>query len=189
VTSVDCVVVGGGPAGLAAARTAGNTEEQPAGRARDLDTPIHWPGARQLTDWTRLSPAEIPLVAEINPMMQVAEVERRLAEGQDCLLGWVGQDLAYYHWATAQPTYLAYLDKTLRPRENQVFGDGSYVAPRFRHRGIYQEATTRNLIYERERGRHSYLFLVAWWHRPSIRVNLRLGCVPVGSIGRCPGRC
>jgi hypothetical protein len=131
-----------------------------------------------------LTEADIPAISAIDPAMSPSEVQRRLADGQLCNLGWVGSDLAYYHWETWQPTYFPFLGLTLRPRPGQICGCGTYTAEKFRRLGIHREGATDGLRLKQERGGRVAIFFVAWWHRPSRRVySEHLGGIEVGSIG------
>jgi hypothetical protein len=152
--------------------------------ARDLQTPLPEARLRILTHWSILTAADIPAISAIDPAMSSPEVRRRLVDGQLCNLGWVGSDLAYYHWETAQPTYFPYLGLTLRPQPGQICGCGTYTAEEFRRLGVHTEAAVDGLRLKRERGGRVAIFFVAWWHGPSLRVYAEhLGGIEVGSIG------
>jgi hypothetical protein len=150
---------------------------------RDLRLPIPSTTPRQPIHMTTLSEADIPAIGAIDPAMHRAEVERRLAEGQVCTLAWVGPDLAYYSWSTTRPIALAYLGMTLVLEPGQIFVDITYTAPRFRRLGMHHDLATLRLIDERSTGAITHLTLVAWWHRPSLRVFSRLGFTVAGTIG------
>jgi hypothetical protein len=152
--------------------------------ARDLDQPLPPVPPRVTTRWTLLAEREIPTLCAADRAMEPADVRRRLADGQECHLGWVGDELAHYRWETTLPTPVPYLGKILRPLPGQVCGCGAFTAPAFRRLGIHTEAGILALHRKRARGLRTAIHFVAWWHRPSRRVYLeRAGCRVDGAIG------
>jgi hypothetical protein len=152
--------------------------------ARDLSRPLPEIRSSQVSHWTALTEVDIPTIGAVDPAMTPIEVERRLADGQECHLGWIGLDLAHYRWETSRPTLLTYLGKTLRPLPGQICGCGAFTAQPYRRRGIHTEAAIRGLYRKRARGARTAIHFVAWWHVPSHRVYVgRLGASEAGSIG------
>src|SRR5262249_43934548 len=69
-----------------------------------------WPGLRVTT----LGPADVPALSAVARRMPREDVARRLAEGQQCTLGWWGRELAHARWDSTAPVYLPYLGRVLR---------------------------------------------------------------------------
>ena len=57
---------------------------------KDLRLPLPEVPAHESLQWTGFTEAQIDRVLAINPALSEAEIRRRLKEGQECLLGWMG---------------------------------------------------------------------------------------------------
>lgn len=152
--------------------------------AKQLSLPLPEVPISPLTHWTVLAEPETAAICAINARMTPADIQRRLAEGQECHLGWIGPDLAHYRWEITRPSYLPYLGKTVRPEAGQVYADDDYTARRFRRQGIHAAAATLALHRMQRRGLRQVLGIIAWWNEPSLRVvRDKMGYRVVGAIG------
>lgn len=143
------------------------------------DVPAH-----ESLRWTGFAEAQIDRVLAINPALSEAEIRRRLKEGQECLLCWIGESLVHYRWdATASP-YLPYLGKTLRFLEGNIHATDIFTHPAFRGRGIQTASSITALHRARDLGLSRLITIVAWWNAPAMRVNLqKSGHSVVGTVG------
>jgi GNAT superfamily N-acetyltransferase len=151
---------------------------------RDLTRPrpavARPPGLR----WSVLTDAEVPAILAADPRATAADVARRRREGQACHLCWVGGTLAHYRWEATGESYLPFLDRVVRPAPGDVFGAGLFTRPELRGRGLHALTTAVALERLREQGYRRAIAFVAWWHRPSLRVELdHAGGRVAGAVG------
>lgn len=151
---------------------------------KDLRLPLPEVPAHESLRWTGFTEAQIDRVLAINPALSEAEIRRRLKEGQECLLCWIGESLVHYRWdATASP-YLPYLGKTLRFLEGDIHATDIFTHPAFRGRGIQTASSIMALHRARDLGLSRSIGIVAWWNAPSLRVNLqKTGRSVAGTVG------
>ncbi len=133
--------------------------------------------------WTQLTATHIPVVQALNPALGEAEIRRRLGEGQDCLLCWLGDSLVHYTWHTTKPAYLSYLGKTFQPLQGDLFVVETFTHPAFRRQGIHTWSINQNAREARESGLSRRLSMVPWWNAPSLRALDKNGCTLVGRVG------
>lgn len=119
---------------------------------------------------TLLTAAEEPGLSEIDPRMSPGEIRRRLAEGQECVVGWVDGTLAYYRWQSTEAVYVPHIRKTLHPCAGDVIVLDVFTSPRFRGRGIGEFASRQALARSRAMGLRRALWLVAWWNVPALHI-------------------
>lgn len=130
-----------------------------------------------------LTPADVPSLARLHPMMSHEEVHRRWREQQECIVGWVGTAPAYYRWDSAGPAYLGYLRRTFRPPPFTVLTLDVRTHPRFQGQriGLFGADFVNRLSLER--GHRRRLGLVARWNRHVVRYNLAIGASVRGTVG------
>ncbi len=150
---------------------------------RNLRTPLPTLPPVDSSRWTRLTDADIAHVRRINPALCVAEIRRRLEEGQTCLLYWLGDVLVHYTWRTMRPAYLPYLRKTIWPLEGDVFVVESFTHPPFRGQGIHVHSVNWTAREAKDSGLCRRLSMVPWWATPSLQALSRNGCTMVGTVG------
>ena len=133
--------------------------------------------------FTGLTPEDVPALARLHPMMFRAEVERRWTEGQQCIVGWIGVEPAYYRWDSNSPAYLGYLGKTLLPPPLTVLTLDVRTHPGFQQRriGLFGAALANRRGLEQ--GQRHRLGLVASWNRHVLRYNLAHGASVRGTVG------
>jgi RimJ/RimL family protein N-acetyltransferase len=150
---------------------------------KDLHLPLPDVPAHESLRWTSFTETQIDRVLAINPALSEAEIRRRLKEGQECLLGWIGESLVYYRWdATASP-YLPYLGMTLRFFQGDTHGVGVFTHPAFRGRGIQTASNIMALHRAKERDFSRYIGIVAWWNAPAMRIDAKIGLSVAGTVG------
>jgi hypothetical protein len=151
---------------------------------RSLATPIPDLRARQPVRWVGLDGTDPCLLGGLNPALTRAEIERRDAEGQECLLGWIGPRLVYCRWDTVAPTWLEYLGRRVELAEGDLLTVDAFTAVELRGQGIHSEATSRVLTAAQQRGLRRSITFVAPWNRPALRVALeKAERQPVGCVG------
>jgi GNAT superfamily N-acetyltransferase len=138
-----------------------------------------WPEMRV----TALEPADVPALRMVDPTMTCEEVARRLAEGQQCTLGWWGRELAHARWDSTVPVYLPYLGRVLRPRPGDQIVVGIYTAPTFRGRGIASAVMTDASRQARTDGVLRLAWLVAWWNKRSLGLARQFASRAEGTVG------
>jgi len=151
---------------------------------KDLRSPLPEVPAREFLRWTGFTEAQIDRVLAINPALSEAEIRRRLKEGQECLLCWVGESLAHYRWDAPASPYLPYLGKTLRYLQGDIHATDIFTHPAFRGRGIYTASSIMALYRARDFGLSRSISIAARWNAPSLRVNLqKTGRSVAGTVG------
>jgi GNAT superfamily N-acetyltransferase len=134
--------------------------------------------------WTLARETDVPCLRAINPGLGAAEIHRRWAEGQECLLFWFDSAPAYYYWDTVHPARLPYLGRTFRPRPQDFLVVEVFTHPAFRGRRIGAMSTIVGLHRARELGCTRWLALVAWWNTPALRHSRdRAGATVAGTVG------
>lgn len=153
---------------------------------RDLGAPMASPpnleelGVRR----TVLTPDDVAVLVATDPSLRKEEIDRRLAEGQECLLYWSGSRLAHYRWETTQSAFLPYLGLTLRLLAGDACTTWAFTHPDFRGRGLMVCSSAEELHRLRRNGLRRSIALVAWWNLPSLQVTRdRAGRSVVGSVG------
>ena len=79
--------------------------------------------------WRRLTDAEVPCLVASSPTLSPAEVWRRLREGQECWVGWMGEAAAHWRWETRGEAYLPYLHRFVRPLDGDLWVADVYTHP------------------------------------------------------------
>ncbi|HZS34550.1 MAG TPA: hypothetical protein VFC42_14400 [Methylomirabilota bacterium] len=130
-----------------------------------------------------LTDAARPALQALDPAMTPPEVSRRLAEGQECLLGWWRDELVHYRWTVVGAAYLPYLGRRLAPPPGEVLVVENYTAPRARGRGIASRVMMADVARHNAAGRAGAVWLSAWWNTASLALSDQLGSWVVGSVG------
>lgn len=151
---------------------------------RDLGQPLPEIPPHQPLRWTQLTEAEIPRLRAINPALSDADIHRRLREGAECVLCWIGNALAHYWWETARPAHLPYLRKNFLPLEGDIYVGEAFTHRAFRGQGITTATAIVALHRARDRGFSRSIGITAWWNAPSLRVSWqRTGRTLAGTVG------
>jgi GNAT superfamily N-acetyltransferase len=134
--------------------------------------------------WRPLDDADIPLVVATRPTLGEAEVRHRLAEAQQCWVGWVGTRPVHWRWEADADVFLPYLGRRLRPNPGERWVVDVYTDPAYRGRGLYTASTALALQRAREHGRGHLLGIVASWNRPARHVmQVKVGRKVIGAVG------
>jgi GNAT superfamily N-acetyltransferase len=134
--------------------------------------------------WTTLDEDAIPRLTALNPLLTDREIRRRQAQGQECLLAWLGGTIVHFRWDTERVAQLPYLGRPFRPLPGDTLAVESFTHPAFRHRGLHSVAVIEALRRAARRGLTRSLTLIAWWNRTALRTGYeRAGRHRVGSVG------
>jgi GNAT superfamily N-acetyltransferase len=134
--------------------------------------------------WRRLAGAEVPALVASSSTLCPAEVWRRLREGQECWVGWMGTKAAHWLWQTHGETHLPYLHRSVRPLDGDLWVVEVYTHPSERRRGLYTTSIVMAMHRARERGYVRLIGLIAAWNTPARRVaEEKLQRAVVGTVG------
>ncbi len=151
---------------------------------RDLRLPLPEVPPHGSLRWTGLTEAQIDRVLSINPTLSLAEIRRRLDEGQVWLLCWIGDSLVHYRCDAVASPYLPYLRKRLRYLPGDIHATDVFTHPVFRGQGIQTVSSIMALHRARALGLSRSITIVAWWNTPALRVNLeKTGRSVAGTVG------
>jgi hypothetical protein len=131
-------------------------------------------------------PDDLPHLLALDPSESAADVARRLAAGQRCLLSWLGSAPVHRQWYTTRDREVPYLGLTLRALEGDVLGCGNYTRPDCRGRGIVAVGAAAILDEARRQGRRRMISVVAAPNHSSRRALTKVGFASAGTIGFRP---
>ncbi len=150
-------------------------------RLRDArPAPRSPPGDLRLATLTDI---DVPSLTQLHPAMSESEVRRRWAEGQECIVGWIGMAPAYYRWDSGRPAYLDYLRKTFCPPPLTLLTLDVRTHPRFQGQRIGAFGAAFANRRGVERGQLQRVGLIARWNRHVMRYNLAIGASGRGIVG------
>ena len=132
---------------------------------------------------TVLDPSDASLLGTVDPRMTCDEVTRRLDEGQQCSVGWWGDELAHYRWDAIRPVYVPYLGRVLRPSDGDQIVVGIYTAAAFRGRGLAGAVMMDASRRARAGGISRLAWLAAWWNARSLALADQFRSQVVGTVG------
>jgi hypothetical protein len=126
----------------------------------------------------------VSAIRAINPALSRAEIERRWAEGQECVGCRLDGSLVHYWWESARPVHLPYLGRTFQPATGDVCVVEAFTASAARARGITSAAAVLALHRARQRGLTRSIGFVASWNAPSLRIGqVTTGRTIEGTVG------
>jgi GNAT superfamily N-acetyltransferase len=133
---------------------------------------------------TILAPANVEALGQLDVRMTPQEIERRWGEDQECLLAWMGDDLAHYRWQGMRPAYMPYLGRILRPLDGDQLVLDVYTRPDLRGRGVASITSSVGRDRGRAAGCTRAVWLIAWWNVPALRIaDDAPWCRLAGSVG------
>lgn len=151
---------------------------------RDLDAPLPPVPPHEHLEWTPLREVHVQQLLRMNPLFSAMELNRRLLDGQECLLCWFGDDLVHYRWETTESIFLPYLGTRLKLLEHDSLVTEVFTHPAFRGVGIDSVGSIMALHKAKKKGCKRSIALVATWNKPSLRTSgEKTGRKVVGKVG------
>lgn len=127
------------------------------------------------------SPAEL---ASVDRRLDVAEIERRVAEGQTCEIWRRDGRIVHFRWFSGVQTALPFLGLEFDPLEGDHLLFEVYTVADKRVRGVHSDAATRSLMRSRDDGHRRMIAMCGWWNTPALRVGEKNGFVRLGTVTR-----
>lgn len=151
------------------------------------------PFARDDLRLRRIGRDDVEGALAMNPITSRAEIERRLADGQEGRLVASGDELVYVRWDAFADHYLPFLGCVFRLLPGDHHPGAAYTVAGWRGRGVHGALLAWAMHEARARGCRRSLGLVASWNQPARRAVVAAGWRgPVGTIGSAvawpPGR-
>jgi len=103
------------------------------------------------------------------------EAERRILEGQVCVVARYRGSVIAYCWLTRQPEWVAEIDRLVVPGPDEVYLYEAFTEPGWRGRGLFPAMLFQLLAYARAQGRHRALIFVLTDNRASRRAIEKAG--------------
>lgn len=152
--------------------------------ARDLAGALPEVRAGGDEEWTVAGEADLAALLAADPTLDRGELDRRLAEGQSCVVCRADGIAVHWRWQATSPAYLRYLDCRLEPAEGDFVITEVLTRPDQRARGFHARSAVRALHEARDAGHRRLVGFVAPWNRPALRVTLEVsGREVVGWLG------
>ncbi|MGH7332583.1 MAG: GNAT family N-acetyltransferase [Candidatus Rokuibacteriota bacterium] len=133
---------------------------------RQLDTPVTQgplPPGVELAVW------DAPPAAGDAGRPWQPEAERRIREGQVCVVARHGGEVIAYCWLTWRPEWVAEVDRLVVPGPDEAYLYEAFTEPGWRGRGLFPAMLFRLLSYAWARGRRRALIFVLTNNRASRR--------------------
>lgn len=127
------------------------------------------------------SPAEL---ASFDPRLSVAEIERRVQEGQTCEIWRHEGTIVHFRWLIAAPASLPFLGLDFRPRDGDCLLYEVFTLTDNRVRGVHSQVARHSLRRASLAGNRRMLALCAWWNVPALRVGEKSGFERTGAVTR-----
>ena len=103
------------------------------------------------------------------------EAERRIREGQACVVARHASRVIAYCWLTRRSEWVAEIDRFVVPGGDQVYLYEAFTEPAWRGRGLFPAMLFRLLAYARVQGCHRALIFVLTDNRASRRAIEKAG--------------
>jgi RimJ/RimL family protein N-acetyltransferase len=103
------------------------------------------------------------------------EAERRIHEGQVCVVARHGAGVIAYCWLTRRPEWVAEIDRLVVPGPAEVYLYEAFTEPGWRGRGLFPAMLFRLLAYARAQGWERALIFVLTDNRASRRAIEKAG--------------
>lgn len=139
---------------------------------RQLDTPVSLgllPPGVELVVWDS-PPTEGEVGRPWHP-----EAERRIRDGQVCVIARHGGSVVAYCWLTWRPEWVAEIDRLVVPGPDEAYLYEAFTEPGWRGRGLFSAMLFRLLAYARAQGRRRALIFVLTDNRASRRAIEKTG--------------
>jgi RimJ/RimL family protein N-acetyltransferase len=150
------------------------------------------PSARVSVCVSRLAAGEIGAYTAFRPDQSVAEVRRRLDEGQQCFAVWHDRRIIHAAWAVTGRAGIEYLSTEITLAPDEVCSYDVFTSPSFRGLGASPARTREMMRYFRDRGYRCLLGAILPENRSSLRLAEKVGRYRrigvIGYVGLGPWR-
>jgi hypothetical protein len=120
--------------------------------------------------WRPLARGEVERVVAGSPTLSEPEARRRLRDGQECWVAWLGDTPVHWRWEARRDSYLPYLRRPIRPLDRDLWVVDVYTHPAMRGRGLYAWGSALAMQRARDQGAARLIGLIAGWNHPARRV-------------------
>ena len=129
------------------------------------------------------STSPVELVA-FDRRLSVAEIERRLEEGQTCEIWRRDDRIVHFRWLTPARTSLRFLGLDFEPAEGDCLLFEVFTLAHERVRGVHGNVASHSLRRASSQGFRRMVALCAWWNTPALRVGEKFGFECAGAVTR-----
>ena len=139
-----------------------------------------------------LAAGEIDAYMAFRPDQSIAEVRRRLDEGQQCFAVWHDRRIIHAAWAVTGRARIEYLSTEITLAPDEVCSYDVFTSPAFRGLGVSPARLLEMVRYFRDRGYRCLLGAILPENRSSLREGEKVGwdrrIGVIGYIGLGPWR-
>ena len=153
-------------------------------RERLLSQPFPEVPARVPVRVSLLAAGEIDAYMAFRPDQSIAEVRRRLDEGQQCFVAWHDRQIIHAAWAVTGRARIEYLSTEIALAPDEVYSYDVFTSPAFRGLGVAPARMLETIRYFRDRGYRCQLSAILPENSPGLRPGEKIGGrIRIGVIG------
>jgi GNAT superfamily N-acetyltransferase len=130
-----------------------------------------------------LADGEIDAYMAFRPDQSIAEVRRRLDEGQHCFAVWHERRIVHAGWAVTGRARIEYLSAEIALAPDEVYVYEVFTSPAFRGRSAAPARVLKTVRYFRDRGYRRLLAAILPENRSSLHLGDKVGWDRIGMIG------
>ena len=161
-------------------------------RERPFSQPFPDVSARVPVCVSLLAAGEIDAYMAFRPDQSIAEVRRRLDEGQRCFAVWHDRRIIHAGWAVTGRARIEYLSTEITLAPDEVCSYDVFTSPAFRGLGVSPARLLEVVRYFRDRGYRCLLGAILPENRSSLREGEKVGwdrrIGVIGYVGLGPWR-
>jgi SAM-dependent methyltransferase/GNAT superfamily N-acetyltransferase len=150
---------------------------------RPLDEPMIEVTSRLPVTIELLRESQVHEYCGFRPEAVPAEIQRRLAEGQQCFVVRHEGRLVHASWAAFQRARIDYLAREIRLAPDEVYDYESYTLPEFRGQNLSPARLAWMIRTFRAAGYRRLLLVVVPENKPAFRAGQKTGFHPIGWMG------
>ena len=153
-------------------------------RERLLSQPFPDVSARVPIRVSLLAADEIDAYMAFRPDQSIAEIRRRLDEGQQCFAVWHDRRIIHTGWTVTGRARIEYLSTEMPLAPDEVYSYDAYTSPAFRGLGVSPARMLEMMRYFRDRGYRCQLGAILPENRSSLQQGEKSGSYRlIGEIG------
>jgi GNAT superfamily N-acetyltransferase len=151
---------------------------------RPLSRPFTDVSARVPVCVSLLAAGEIDAYIAFRPEQSIAEIRRRLDEGQQCFAVWLDRQIIHAAWAVTGRARIEYLSTEITLAPDEFYSYDVFTSPAFRGLGASPARRLEMMRYFRDRGYRCQLGAILPENRPRLQLEEKVGWIrPIGVIG------